>query len=473
MLNEEQIWQMVDLKKAEFIALSDRVFETPETLYNEYESVAEHVKTLKSEGFRVTEGICGMPTAVMGESGDKGPVIAILGEFDALPQLSQAPGVAEPSPIEAGGNGHGCGHNLLGAASLLAATAVKDWLAENGIVARVRYYGCPAEEGGAAKAYMARDGLFDDVDAAISWHPSTFNAVQHGHSLANSRIDFTFHGKAAHAAAAPQLGRSALDACELMNVGVNYLREHMPDSARVHYAYLDAGGVAPNVVQAKATVRQLIRAADLDTLRDLVLRVRSIGDGAAMMTGTTVETKVYSGVSNLVGNRPLEETMQREFEKLGPVPFEADDASLANDIRKTLTKDDIIASFQRIGLETPEDLPLCNFVAPLDRINSGGEGSTDVGDVSWVVPTVQARVATCAVGTPFHSWQTVAQGKAPAAHKGMVHAAKVMAATASALIQSPETLKAARMVHDERQAKTPYQCPIPAEVSPPVIAKPE
>ena len=155
------------------------------------------------------------------------------------------------------------------------------------------------------------------------------------------------------------------------------------------------------------------------------------------------------------------------------MPFEADDASFANDIRKTLTKDDIIASFQRIGLETPEDLPLCDFVAPLDRINRGGEGSTDVGDVSWVVPTVQARVATCAVGTPFHTWQTVAQGKAPAAHKGMVHAAKVMAATASALIQSPETLKAARMVHDERQAKTPYQCPIPAEVSPPVIAKPE
>ena len=473
MLNEEQIWQMVDRKKAEFIALSDRVFETPETLYNEYESVAEHVKTLKREGFRLTEGICGMPTAVMGEAGDKGPVIAILGEFDALPELSQAPGVAEPSPIEAGGNGHGCGHNLLGAASLLAASAVKDWLAENGIVARVRYYGCPAEEGGAAKAYMARDGLFDDVDAAISWHPSTFNAVQHGHSLANSRIDFTFHGKAAHAAAAPQLGRSALDACELMNVGVNYLREHMPDSARVHYAYLDAGGVAPNVVQAKATVRQLVRAADLDSLRDLVARVRSIADGAAMMTGTAVEAKVYSGVSNLVGNRPLEETMQREFEKLGPVPFEADDAILANDIRKTLTKDDIVASFQRIGLETPEDLPLCDFVAPLDRTNSGGEGSTDVGDVSWVVPTVQARVATCAVGTPFHTWQTVAQGKAPAAHKGMVHAAKVMAATASALIQSPEILKAARMVHDERQAKTPYQCPIPAEMSPPIIAKPE
>ncbi|MDA9022386.1 amidohydrolase [Alphaproteobacteria bacterium] len=473
MLNEEQIWKLVDAKRAEFIALSDRVFEIPETLYNEFASVAEHVAALKAEGFTVTEGICGMPTAVMGEAGTEGPVIAILGEFDALPQLSQAPGVAKHSPIEAGGNGHGCGHNLLGAASLLAATAVKDWLAENGIAARVRYYGCPAEEGGAAKAYMARDGLFDDVDAAISWHPSTFNAVQHGHSLANSRIDFTFHGKAAHAAAAPHLGRSALDACELMNIGVNYLREHMPDSARVHYAYLDAGGVAPNVVQAKATVRQLVRAADLPTLRDLVARVRSIADGAALMTGTEVEVKVYSGVSNLVGNRPLEEMMQREFDKLGPVPFDADDLGFANEIRQTLTKDDIAASFQRVGRETPADLPLCDFVAPLDRTSNGGEGSTDVGDVSWVVPTVQARVATCAVGTPFHTWQTVAQGKAPAAHKGMIHAAKVMAATASALIQSPDTLEAARAVHNDRQAKTPYQCPIPKEVSPPIIAKPE
>jgi len=472
MQNEEQIWNLVDAKKEAFIALSDRVFETPETLYNEYASVAEHVAALKEQGFVVTKGICGMPTAVMGEAGTEGPVIAILGEFDALPGLSQEPGRAEHSPVESGGNGHGCGHNLLGAASLLAATAVKDWLAENGIKARVRYYGCPAEEGGAAKTYMARDGLFDDLDAAICWHPSTFNAVQHGHSLANTRIDFTFHGKAAHAAAAPHLGRSALDACELMNVGVNYMREHMPDSARIHYAYLDVGGVAPNVVQAKATVRQLIRAGDLMTLRGLVERVRNIADGAALMTGTTVETRVYSGVSNLVGNRPLEEAMQREFDKLGPVDFDADDAVFANEIRGTLTKDDIAASFQRAGIETPPDLPLCDFVAPLDRVSKGGEGSTDMGDVSWVVPTVQARVATCAVGTPFHTWQTVAQGKAPAAHKGMVHAAKVMAATASALMQSPDILKAAKAVHDERQAKTPYQCPIPPEVNPPILPRP-
>jgi aminobenzoyl-glutamate utilization protein B len=470
--NEENIWKLVDAKREAFIRLSDRVFDTPETLYTEFSSVQEHVATLEAEGFRITENICGMPTAVMGEAGDEGPVIAILGEFDALPGLSQEPGVAEHSPIAEGGNGHGCGHNLLGSAALLAATAVKDWLAETGIKARVRYYGCPAEEGGAAKAYMARDGLFDDVSAAISWHPSTFNAVQHGHSLANSRVDFTFTGKAAHAAAAPHLGRSALDACELMNVGVNYMREHMPDAARIHYAYLDVGGAAPNVVQATATVRQLIRASDNETLRELIARVHDIAKGAALMTGTTVESKVYSGVSNLVGNAPLEQAMQAEFDKLGPVPFDGEDAIFAEEIRGTLTAGDIAASFQRAGRDTPPDLALCDFVAPLDRPSIGGEGSTDVGDVSWVTPTVQARVATCAVGTPFHTWQTVAQGKTPAAHKGMIHAAKVMAATATHLINSPETLQAARDVHEQRQRTTPYICPIPKDAKPPVIEKP-
>ncbi len=253
MQNSDIIWDNVDRHREAFIGLSDRVFDTPETLYGEFRSVAEHRAMLAEQGFRITDDAAGIPTAVLGEAGDEGPVIAILGEFDALPGLSQAPGVAEHQPLEHGGNGHGCGHNLLGSAAMLAATAVKDWLAASGVKARVRYYGCPAEEGGAAKTFMVRDGLFDDVDVAISWHPATYTSVSRATSLANTRIDFTFHGKAAHAAGAPELGRSALDAVELMNVGINYMREHMPDEARVHYAYLDAGGAAPNVVQHKAT----------------------------------------------------------------------------------------------------------------------------------------------------------------------------------------------------------------------------
>ena len=325
-----------------------------------------------------------------------------------------------------------------------------------------------AEEGGAAKTYMVREGLFDDVDAAISWHPATFTAVNEAVSLANTRIDFTFHGKAAHAAGAPELGRSALDAVELMNIGVNYLREHMPDSARVHYAYLDAGGVAPNVVQARATVRQLIRASTLPDLRDLVARVRKIADGAALMTETKVTSRVFSGVSNLLGNRPLEEAMQGELEKLGPVAFDDADREFAREIQKTLTPADIAATFKRIGAKPDKDLAICDFVAPLDRNHEGGEGSTDVGDVSWAVPTVQARVTTCAIGTPFHTWQTVAQGKAPAAHKGMVYAAKAMAATACRLIQTPSLIDAAQAAHQGHLRETPYVCPIPDDVHPPV-----
>lgn len=473
MQNSDIIWDHVDQHRDAFVGLSDRVFDVPETLYNEYRSVAEHKAMLEQQGFRITENAAGIPTAILGEAGDEGPVVAILGEFDALPYLSQAPGVAEYQPLEDGGNGHGCGHNLLGAAAMLAATAVKDWLAASGVKARVRYYGCPAEEGGAAKAFMVRDGLFEDVDLAISWHPATFTAVNKPNSLANTRIDFTFHGKASHAAAAPELGRSALDAVELMNIGVNYMREHMPDDARIHYAYLDAGGVAPNVVQHRATVRQLIRARDLPGMRSLLERVKKIADGAALMTETTVNAKVFTGVSNLLGNRPLEEAMQAELERLGPVAFDADDAAFAREIQKTLTAEDIAVSFRRCGMAPPEgEMPLCDFIAPLDLPGAGGEGSTDVGDASWAVPTVQARIATCAVGTPFHTWQTVAQGKAPAAHKGMIYAAKVMAATAKRAIEDPALRAAAKAEHAAHLQKTPYVSPIPPDVQPPIIKQP-
>src|SRR5882757_7092427 len=260
MQNTEEIWRLVDAKQDDFIGLSDRIWEIPELCYGEFKSCAEHTAMLEAQGFRVTPNVAGIPTAVMGEAGEEGPVIAILGEYDALPGLSQEAGVAEQKALPGAGFGHGCGHNLLGSASMLAATAVKDYLDANGLKGRVRYYGCPAEEGGAAKGFMARAGAFKDVDIAISWHPSSFTGVNPAISLANTRIDFSFHGRASHAAASPHLGRSALDAVELMSVGVNYMREHMPSDARVHAAILDAGGLAPNVVQAFAKVRYLVRA---------------------------------------------------------------------------------------------------------------------------------------------------------------------------------------------------------------------
>ena len=471
MRNSEQIWQIVDGKREEYIALADRVWGTPELAYGEHRSVAEHIAMLEQEGFRITRDLAGIPTAVMAEAGEDGPVIAILGEYDALPGLSQQAGLAEHQPVEGqGGVGHGCGHNLLGSAAMLAAASVKDWLAAQGIKGRVRYYGCPAEEGGAAKGFMVRAGAFSDVDIAISWHPASFSGVNEAVSLANTRIDFSFVGRASHAAAAPHLGRSALDAVELMNVGVNYMREHMPDSARVHYAYLDAGGIAPNVVQAQAKVRYLIRAADLAELTKLVARVRKIADGAALMTETSVSTKVVSAVSNLMGNDPLEKLMDDNFQRLGPPQFDEVDAAYAAKIRGTLSDADIAAAFNRAGVPVRPDLAMCDFIVPLAARGRGGNGSTDVGDVSWVVPTVQARGATCAVGTPFHSWQLTAQGKSPAAHKGLVHVAKVMAGTAIDAIQDPELIARARADLAARTKVTPYVCPLPSDVNPPIQA---
>jgi aminobenzoyl-glutamate utilization protein B len=468
MSNSQRIWELVEANQDQYITLSDRIFDLPEIAYQEHKSAAEHAAYLEAAGFRVTKGAADIPTTVIGEAGEGGPVIAILGEFDALPGLNQEAGIAQPQPVTPGGAGHGCGHNMLGAASMLAAVALRDWIAERGIAARVRYYGCPAEEGGAAKAFMVRAGQFQDVNAAISWHPATYTAVNPANSLANARIDYSFEGRSAHAAAAPELGRSALDACELMNVGVNYLREHMPDGAKIHYAYLDTGPSSPNIVPAHAAVRQLIRAPTLKELRQLIARVNKVAQGAALMTETQLQIRIYSAISNLRGNAPLEEAMHANLERLGPPKFDAQDRQFAEAIRSTLTPEDIAVSFRHVGLPADPDLPLCDFVAPLGSHGTSGAGSTDVGDVSWAVPTVQARIATCAVGTTFHTWQLTAQGKAPAAHKGLAYAAKVMAGTAADLIEHPDILHAAQAQHAEMLRATPYECPIPPEASPPI-----
>jgi aminobenzoyl-glutamate utilization protein B len=468
MRNADEIWRFVDQKQDDFIALSDRIWGMPELCYGEFRSCAEHTAMLKAQGFRVTENVAGIPTAVMGEAGEDGPVIAILGEYDALPGLSQEAGVAEQRPLPGNGYGHGCGHNMLGSASLLAATAVKDYLAAHGMKGRVRYYGCPAEEGGAAKGFMVRDGAFKDVDVAITWHPGAFAGLFEPMSLANTRIDFSFHGRASHAAVAPHQGRSALDAVELMNVGVNYMREHMPSDARVHYAYLDAGGIAPNVVQAFARVRYLIRARNLQELNQLIGRVRKIAEGAALMTETRVETQVVSAVSNLLGNTPLERALQDNLERLGPPPFDDADRAKAAEFQATMTLEDIESSFRRSGMPYRAGQTLCDSVVPLDAKRAPMLGSTDVGDVSWAVPTVQARGAVYAIGTPGHSWQLTAQGKLPAAHKGLVHVAKAMAGTALNVIEDDALRARAKADHAARTERTPYECPIPADVKPPI-----
>ncbi|MDQ6438288.1 M20 family metallopeptidase [Mesorhizobium sp. LHD-90] len=467
MSNGPRIWEHVDGLAERFVELSDKVWETPELNYQEYRSSAEHLGMLREQGFRIETGLAGMPTAVMGEAGTGGPVIAFLGEFDALPELSQEAGATEHRPLAGNGPGHGCGHNLLGSGALLAATAVKDWLAANNLPGRVRYYGCPAEEGGAGKAFMVRDGVFADVDAAISWHPFAFAGVMEPAALAYAILDFSFTGRSAHAAGSPHLGRSALDAVELMSVGVNYLREHIPTDCRVHYAYLNAGGPAPNIVQAAAVVRYIVRSPRAAEVLMLIERVKRIAEGAALMSETRVEPRFVCAMNSLLGNHVLERAMARNFEILGVPVFDEADEAFARQIQDTLTKEHIQSAYAMFGLE-PGDTALC------DRIvgrGAGGKqmlGSTDVGDVSWAIPTVQAYGATHAIGTPLHTWQVTAQGKSPHAHKGMIHVSKVMAATGVDLFTDPTLLAEAKKEHASRLARDPVVRILPPDLAPPL-----
>jgi aminobenzoyl-glutamate utilization protein B len=358
----------------------------------------------------------------------------------------------------------------LGSAAMLAACAVKDWLEATGTPGRVRYYGCPAEEGGAAKAFMVRDGAFDDVDAAVTWHPGGMTRVDDPLSLANTRMDFHFAGRAAHAAAQPHLGRSALDAVELMSVGVNYLREHMPQDARIHYAYLDAGGKAPNVVQSRAAVRYSIRALHLHEMLALVERVKKVAEGAALMTQTQVSFKMFAAVSNHFENLTMDRVMQEALDELGGVPFDEADRAYAARIQATLSPSDIAAEWSVVN-QAPRDAVLCDWVVPMRPGGAVLIGSTDVGDVTWKVPTTEVLVATAAIGTPLHSWQMTAQGLSGAAHKGMIHAAKLMGRAAQILIADPARLAEAKAEHASRLALTPYTCPMPADHPPPLVER--
>lgn len=450
----------------EFTALADAIWATPELCYAEHRSAAAQIALLERHGLAVTRDLAGLPTAFSAETGGEGPVIAFLGEFDALPGLSQKAGLTRPEPAEPGGNGHGCGHNLLGAASMLAMVALAGVLREQGLSARLRYMGCPAEEGGWGKVRMVAAGAFDDAALAIGWHPGTFNGVRARTTLAVANRSYRFHGRAAHAAMAPQLGRSALDAVELMNVGANYLREHMPPDARLHYAITDAGGPSPAVVQAGAAVLYMIRAPELDDLHDLVARVDDVARGAALMTGTRLEITGQGGAANVLPNATLCAVMQQAMHDLGPLEFTGAETDFAHRIRKTLGD---TGAADRRARHQPDALlpagegqvPLHRGLRPWDGQMAQGSGSTDVGDVSWIIPVVECATATWAAGTPGHSWQVVAQGCCPAAHRAMIRAANVMARTALELIARPDLIAEARAEHTRRRDARPYHPMLP------------
>ena len=466
--NKHVIWDFVSRNQKRFQELADKVWSTPETCYSEQNSMSAHVDELIYHGFSVTKGIANIPTAVVGEYGTDGPIIAFLGEYDALAGLSQKADVFHQDPVKKGENGHGCGHNLLGSASMQAAVALKEWLKDSNLPGVVRYYGCPAEEGGAAKTFMVRDKIFKDVDVAITWHPGCLPGIVKGSSLANCRVDFTFEGRASHAAVSPHLGRSALDAIELMNVGVNYMREHMPDKARIHYALIDGGGISPNVVQAKAKVRYVVRDETTPKMMELLERVKEIAKGAALMTQTKVKTKILAGVSNLVYNETLGNIMQGNLDQLGAPEFSKEEHLYAKKYQDTLTRKDIESAYSHAGIDLVEGQVLAETVVAGDVKPVDMGGSTDVADVSWVVPTVSLWGANYAIGTPFHSWQMTAQGKSSIAIKGMTHAAMVMAATGSDLILNKTILDDAWSEHNKTIEKEGYMLPISLSASPPI-----
>ena len=455
-MDKQGVIKYLEERASDFYALSDKIWGNAEIRFKEKESVKDYVSFLEKEGFSVTVGLAGLKTAFSATWGSGKPVIGFLGEYDALPGLSQKAGVAEKSPIEENGNGHGCGHNLLGVGALMGAVGYKHFLESEGKSGTVIYFGCPAEEGGSGKTFMAREGCFNQLDAALSWHPADINMMPPGPVLANDSIHYSFQGKASHAAAAPEAGRSALDALELMNIGVQFLREHMPSSARIHYAITDTGGISPNIVQSHASALYQIRAPYAPELASLYERVNNIAKGAALMTDTQVEIKFLKGTSNTLLIPALDELMYRNMCEIPNPVSRAKDMDFAFEIVKT-QKDPATIGDSAFDIKPKPWNKAGNIPLP---------GSSDVGDVSWVCPVTQCGTSTWPKGTAAHSWQAVACGKSDFAHRGMLYAGEIIAATAVDIYQNPEVIETAWKQLREKTGGLPYNCPIPKEITP-------
>ena len=427
------VLKKLEAKTAHYSDIAQQIWGFAEMGYQEKQSSALLQETLSAAGFKITTNVAGIPTAFTAEYGTEGPVIAILGEYDALPGLSQK---AIPSKESADAKaGHACGHHLFGTASTAAAIAVKEWLEANNKKGRIRFYGCPAEEGGSGKVYMVRAGLFNDVDIALHWHPGAKNAASAGAALANKSAKFRFYGVSAHAAAAPHMGRSALDGVEAMNNMVNMMREHVLEDARIHYV-ITSGGKAPNVVPDYAEVYYYARHNKRDVVMDLFDRMVKAAEGAALGTGTTMDYEIIGGTHELLPNLSLQEMVHNKLLKVGGLQYNEAELSFANTIAKTLGQDSA-------------DQETAAAIAPYQTTAKAG-GSTDVGDVSFAVPTVGFGTATWVPGTAAHSWQAVAAGGTTIGNKGMMVAAKTLTLSAIELFNNPKLIAAAKKEHQER-----------------------
>jgi len=471
---KNEVYEYIESHKQPFLDASDKLWEFAELQFVEHQSADLLSGLLEEAGFTVERGLADMPTCFIGSWGSGKPVIGIVGEFDALTGLNQVADLPEKQYTEFGAPGHGCGHNLFGASTVMAAIATKHFMEKNGLSGTIKYFGCPAEECGSGKAFMVRAGLFKDVDVAMAWHVWSFNGYLRTGSLANVNINIKFHGIGTHAGAYPHLGRSALDAVELTNVGINYLREHVIPSARIHYAYLDAGGKNPNVVQPEAECSYIIRAPKMAQVEEILERVKKIAQGAALMTETTMEHEVVAMYSDYIANKTICSLFYKYLNDVIPtIEYTDEEKAYAHKFKETVPASQMETFKEQLkeltagheGYDVDKlfaEKDIFDFVAPTIRQYA----SSDLGNVSWVVPTAHFGVVVDAVGTPGHSWQRVAQGKSSIAHKGMLAAVKVLTMSALEFFSDPALVEQAHADFKEQMGDQVYRSLIPDNVLP-------
>jgi len=447
-----QVQRRIDAQADHYTKLAHKIWELAEVGYQETESAALLKNELQQAGFKITDRIANIPTAFSAEAGSGGAVIGILGEYDALPGLYQE-AVPHKEPARSTKAGHGCGHNLFGVASAAGAISVKQWLSERRIPGRVRFYGCPAEEGGGGKIYMARAGAFSDCDAVLHWHPGTENRGSLKTSLANMTGKFRFRGIAAHAAGSPDKGRSALDGVMIFTHAVDLLREHVPQTTRIHYV-VTSGGDAPNIVPAFAEVYLYLRSPDMSVIDDVWPRILKCAEAGALATETKFELEIVNSAYSLLPNDVLTKLIEKNLQQVGGIQYTPEERAFAESLQKTFVN----AAAAKLGSEER-----------VQRAESGvNYGSTDVGDVSWLVPTAGFSTATFVPGTPGHSWQSTACAGMSIGHKGMIAAAKTLALTAMDLFADPQQLAAAKQNFAQRKSSNDYRSRLPADQKPPL-----
>ncbi len=452
--DESKLIQELDNKSDSYFKIAKQIWNYAEVGYQEYKSSKLLQETLQNNGFKLEVGVAEIPTAFIASYGEGQPVIAILGEFDALPGITQtaSPSREERTDVSAG---HACGHHLFGVGSAAAAIATKNWMQANKIKGTIKFYGTPAEEGGAGKAYMVRAGLFDEVNAVLHWHPANRNSADAASSLANKSAKFRFYGLSAHASSAPHHGRSALDGVEAMNDMVNLLREHMTMESRTHYV-ITKGGEAPNVIPDFAEVFYYVRHPEMKIAASNFERVVKCAEGAAIGTGTRMEYEVIHGIYNVLPNVTLSQIMHENLTRVGGVKYNEKEKEFAENIIASLEYGDNIS------------LQIAENISPFQVIKRGKGGSTDVGDVSWAVPTAGLRTATYVPGTPSHSWQAIASGGTSIGQKGMMNAAKTMSLTAMHLMLHPDVLKTAQKELIEQRGVDFKYVPLLGDREPPL-----